>query len=776
MTSTQKAIGLLLALCFVCFGQSAPFKGGLLTNESAQLPVELATCGKVAYIGMNASEAFVVGRTCAGAIRIWRKVNNGSFNAVVSESEFGQYKLLASMLPLTGQDWYSLPDIEVRPDGLHFTLMSVQPGGFTFDSGSGGSYRITSGKLEKFLGPGDTFSYTDTQGVRRTATATFTSLPFTQGGNGELVFVKTTSQGVVTEGIFRKKDGQWTLVLRFLPTPAPEIKSPLGIGQPISTYGITETVDGSVFFLQRWNDGTGTKLEWVKFDPRNQSITLLYRYGTPILGANIEGPAPLRSVDTGTRYWRGASGQFGNRTDYLVKAPIPEFPSSWKWQISAPGVYGIDLRGMSDNIAMYLSAKVSTDRGVIASVWDGQKLDAIVSNGDTLPGRTITKVGNSFTNFNSWLPVSGCTALIGTYKADDTVESLWRFEKPCITDSVVSGGQVFLNGKNLSFAGYTPTVLVNGSPVSGVVATPEQVRFPQGSLPGGNHKVQVTMANGAMYSNETTVSVPVTVPVPTISGITNAANQLNVPVAAGGLFTIYGSNLATVADTGTGSPGILIRAFGTPLPQKLGGSRVFVDGLPVPLVYAANTTDGKSQINAQMPNGVLGPTAKVLVQRCVDINCFAVEASVEATIQVLRVSPAMFTNPKGIPKAQIFNNANQLVEDTPAKGGDILVFYGTGCGPSNPQVPEGLSSRDISTDIANITSPVAGWLKYTFGGETQHWSIEILGAAASPDYAGLCQVNVRLPGINPDPGTKVYTLIQVGDRDFPPLELPYTAN
>ena len=209
MLSILRAVTLLLGLCDILFGQSAPLKGGLLTNQ----PIPAGFCAKVADIGNNGKETFILAKNCTGgAVQIWRSVNNGSFGVVVSESDFSPFRLLSTFPDGT----VLKTEYEVRPDGLYFTLMSLQSNGLVFDSGSGGSYRIKDGKLEKTAVPGDTITYTDTTKNRRTVQVKFASLPFPKNGGGEFIFMKVvTSSGANTQGIFVKKGTEWYMFLPF---------------------------------------------------------------------------------------------------------------------------------------------------------------------------------------------------------------------------------------------------------------------------------------------------------------------------------------------------------------------------------------------------------------------------------------------------------------------------------------------------------------------------------------------------------------------------------
>ena len=79
-------------------------------------------------------------------------------------------------------------------------------------------------------------------------------------------------------------------------------------------------------------------------------------------------------------------------------------------------------------------------------------------------------------------------------------------------------------------------------------------------------------------------------------GVVDAAS-FSLPIAAGGLATIFGRNLSSV----TG-----VRAADTiPLPTELEGTSVRLSGIPAPILALVNV-DGQEQINIQVPFEFVG--------------------------------------------------------------------------------------------------------------------------------------------------------------------------
>jgi uncharacterized protein (TIGR03437 family) len=98
-----------------------------------------------------------------------------------------------------------------------------------------------------------------------------------------------------------------------------------------------------------------------------------------------------------------------------------------------------------------------------------------------------------------------------------------------------------------------------------------------------------------------------------------------------------------------------------------------------------------------------------------------------------------------------------ITRDAPARGGEVIILYATGLGATDPRVPMG----QIATQAAPIVrmSEFRVWL-----GAAELPRESVLYAGVTPGFAGLFQINVRLPGVigrNPE--------VQVG---FPDVRSP----
>jgi len=231
-------------------------------------------------------------------------------------------------------------------------------------------------------------------------------------------------------------------------------------------------------------------------------------------------------------------------------------------------------------------------------------------------------------------------------------------------------------------------------------------------LPASNEIIVLTTSGFTVLSQDYAAAfVP-----PVITSLVNAANG-TAPVAPGGLITAWGTNMSPVS----------LVASQVPLPTALGQSCLSVNGTPVPLLFVSPT-----QVNAQLPNNVLGPSTVSIHTPGGVSNSFH--------FTVLSAAPAVFMSGSAGPVtglATVVRAANnQLVTPTnPIRQGDTLVIYLTGMGLTSPSVAAGvpapLSPLASASDVPKVS----------LGGT----SLDILYAGLAPDEIGVYQINVVVP-------------------------------
>ena len=213
-------------------------------------------------------------------------------------------------------------------------------------------------------------------------------------------------------------------------------------------------------------------------------------------------------------------------------------------------------------------------------------------------------------------------------------------------------------------------------------------------------------------------------PAPSVSsgGVVNAASFVAV-ISPGSWVTIFGQNLAATTATWDG-------AFrGTDLPTVVAGVQVLFDGEPGAVSFVSPT-----QINVQAPNGVDGQVEVRVILNGV--------ASPPRIAEVRASAPALFTFGPGQTRHAaavhldgVFVGPEGLfggvVPTRPAQGGDRILVFGTGFGPTNPIVPAGR----LFQGAARLTNPV----RVLIGGREA--VVEFAGLSG----AGLNQFNVVVP-------------------------------
>jgi uncharacterized protein (TIGR03437 family) len=161
------------------------------------------------------------------------------------------------------------------------------------------------------------------------------------------------------------------------------------------------------------------------------------------------------------------------------------------------------------------------------------------------------------------------------------------------------------------------------------------------------------------------------------------------------------------------------------LSTELAATKVLFNGTPAPLYYAQDR-----QINAQVPYAITGvATTEVEV-------FFQGESRGKATMVVAASAPGIFTLSAGTGLVVALNQDGSLNSPSaPARQASVVTLYATGDGLTQP------ASSDGKPAIVPSPLPVLP-VTLTVGG----YPAQILFAGEAPGYAGLLQINARLPG------------------------------
>jgi uncharacterized protein (TIGR03437 family) len=200
---------------------------------------------------------------------------------------------------------------------------------------------------------------------------------------------------------------------------------------------------------------------------------------------------------------------------------------------------------------------------------------------------------------------------------------------------------------------------------------------------------------------------------PVFSGasIVNAAS-FAPGLAPGGLFTIFGQNLAAAEAV----------ASTQPLPTALQGATVRANGVPCPLYYVS-----PGQINAQLPYGVGSGPVPIVVETS------AGSQTAEATVS--GIAPGLF-----------LLDGTRPTPDVSGRPGEVRVAFITGAGAVSPAIASG-AAPPPQTPIGQLPAPVAA-VRVLVGGR----QADIAFAGIPWGVIGAVQINYVVPaGLAPGP-------------------------
>ena len=216
---------------------------------------------------------------------------------------------------------------------------------------------------------------------------------------------------------------------------------------------------------------------------------------------------------------------------------------------------------------------------------------------------------------------------------------------------------------------------------------------------------------------------------PTITstnGVTNGASFIP-GVVSGSWTTIFGTNLATETRDWTGA----IDAAGN-FPTTLGGVSVTIDGKAASIYFISPT-----QINVQAPDlaGKTGPIQVIVKNDSGESTPVSANAAKELPGLFL-FTQAPKKHPAAVRADGVFIGPAALfqgVTTVPAKPGDVVLFFGTGFGPTHPAVAPGKIFGGAAPLVDNIVMRCGG--------------MPITLAFAGLSSSGLYQFNVTIPNL-----------------------------
>lgn len=206
---------------------------------------------------------------------------------------------------------------------------------------------------------------------------------------------------------------------------------------------------------------------------------------------------------------------------------------------------------------------------------------------------------------------------------------------------------------------------------------------------------------------------------PSIASVVNAANYAAGKVSPGEIVVFFGRDFGPAALAG-------LQVVSGRVATDIGETRVLFDGVPAPMVYAAN-----GQVSCVVPYEVSKRTTTEVVVE------YKKTRGVAVTVPVVEAVPGLFSmNSSGTgPGAFLNEDYSVNTAANPAERGKIAIFYGTGEGQTTPDGVSGLpATTAFPAPLLRVTM--------TIGGK----NAEVLYAGAAPYMvAGVIQINARIP-------------------------------
>jgi uncharacterized protein (TIGR03437 family) len=386
-------------------------------------------------------------------------------------------------------------------------------------------------------------------------------------------------------------------------------------------------------------------------------------------------------------------------------------------------------------------------------------ISTIAGSGTAFPAKGSSGPARTLNIDTRRLRVASNGDLIVTDQLNDRVYRLTAVTVTPAQFAVVTGDKQ-TGGTSTTLS--TPlTVQVTGSDGFGYAGSPVTFQVTSGAATV-SPATTVTDANGNASASVTLGAQPGTVTVeataqglnvltftetanslPTISdgGIVGAASSTPpvTTLSAGAIISIFGTLLAAPGTHHQVSGGDLVKGN---LPTQLEGVCVLIGGAFAPLFYVSDT-----QLNVQVP--ALAPLSAPPVQVITDCGQPDQVLSTPVNLTWGLASPEFFyalhaTSGKNY-VAATNDTTGALVGPpglisggnfAPAKAGDILTIYGTGFGATNPASTPGVP--------APAAASVKGQVSVQIGSVTLSAG-DILYTGVTPTYAGLYQLNIRVP-------------------------------
>lgn len=237
---------------------------------------------------------------------------------------------------------------------------------------------------------------------------------------------------------------------------------------------------------------------------------------------------------------------------------------------------------------------------------------------------------------------------------------------------------------------------------------------------GQNTGDRIYTANYTVTPKEASSNTPA---ITATNGVVNGAS-FAPGVVSGSWTTIFGTNLASTTKDWSGA----IDAAGN-FPTSLEGTSVTIDGKPAFIYFISPT-----QLNVQAPDlgGKTGPVQVVVKTAAGESTAVSATAAKELP-GLFSYSLGGKTYPAAVRLDAAVIGPAGTAGVVPAKPGEMILFFGTGFGPTNPAVAPGKVFSGAAGLVDNVVMRIGG--------------IAVTPAFAGLSSSGLYQFNVTIPDL-----------------------------
>jgi uncharacterized protein (TIGR03437 family) len=236
------------------------------------------------------------------------------------------------------------------------------------------------------------------------------------------------------------------------------------------------------------------------------------------------------------------------------------------------------------------------------------------------------------------------------------------------------------------------------------------------------------------------------------NSLTNSASLAAGPVAPGALVTISAAGVTQSTDTAGD-------AADQPLPKKLAGIEVVLDGVALPLLSVS-----PAELRAQLPYDLVNRSSASLYIRS-ERGEGAISTSNAIAVSLLPAAPGLFAFSGKEPRpgmsvhsgSEPEQQGTPVTSNSPAQPGEAITLWGTGLGAVTAPADSG---SGVIAGIPNALPDVP--VQTPVIASVNGVPAEILSATLPQDAIGIYEVRILLPMNLPSNGSTTLSISQDG--------------